>query len=159
MPRTLSTRLRKLPAELLLALVNGTAILVITAAVLVLVASTKLAHITETIATSATDAILSRAGAKPKEVIEKIEGVSEDVKALRAALQRARDGGDPGMGDAIDRLSERLTALDANIEKLRDARSLFVDELVTKATISVGQVIPNLTTCPSGRRQDSEEGS
>jgi uncharacterized phage infection (PIP) family protein YhgE len=159
MSGSLSARLRKLPGELLLALVNGTAILVIVAAVLVLVASTKLMHLSETIAASATDAILSRAGAKPVEVIQKIDGISDDVNALRVALKRARDDGAPRIGDKIDRLSETLSALDANIEKLRDARTLFADELVTKAAVSVGQVIQNLRACPSGTRQGSVEGS
>jgi hypothetical protein len=55
-----SARLQRLPGQLLLALVNGTAILVIAAAILTMIASSKVTHLAQNVASTMTDAVLSR---------------------------------------------------------------------------------------------------
>ena len=57
----LRARLRRLPGQLLLALINGTALLVIVAAIIALVAISKVNNLANDVA-STTDAVLSRIG-------------------------------------------------------------------------------------------------
>ena len=53
---------------MLLALINGTAILVIVAAILALIASSKVSHLANDVASTMTDAVLSRIDVKPRQV-------------------------------------------------------------------------------------------
>jgi hypothetical protein len=85
--RRLSTRLRRLPGQLLLALINGTAILVIIAAILALAASSKIAHLADYIASTMTDAVLSRVDVEPQQVLANVRSVAADVRTLVAALE------------------------------------------------------------------------
>lgn len=88
-----STRLRALPCQLLLALINGTAVLVIAASILAIVAASKVTHLAQNVASTMTDAVLSRIGEDPKQVVRDLQSVSDEVHTLLAALeQRKADG-------------------------------------------------------------------
>jgi hypothetical protein len=60
----LRARLRRLPGQLLLALINGTALLVIVAAIIALVAISKVTNLANDVASTMTDAVLSRIGSQ-----------------------------------------------------------------------------------------------
>ena len=64
----LVARLKRLPAQLLLALVNATALLVITACILLVVVLNRVDHAAETIAGKVTDATISRLDMSPADV-------------------------------------------------------------------------------------------
>jgi hypothetical protein len=144
----LSTRLRRLPGQLMLALVNGTAILVIVAAILAMIASSKVTHLAQNVASTMTDAVLSRFDANPRQVVQNIQRVSDDVHTLTVALSRTKTDGISGLGPEVARLNERLASLNANLEELRDARSDLIDDLVTKAGNALGEALRNLRSCP-----------
>ena len=67
-----SARLRRLPGQLVLALINATAILVIAAAILALVAMAKIDHLAGRVATTMTDAVLSKAGGLPRDALAEL---------------------------------------------------------------------------------------
>jgi len=144
----LSTRLRKLPGQLLLALVNGTAVLVILAAILAIIATSKVTHLAHNVASTMTDAVLSRVGEDPRHVVQNIQRVSDDVHALTMALKTAKSEGVPGLGPEVARLNQRLDELQSNLQRLRDARSTLIDELVAKVGNVAGDALQNLGTCP-----------
>jgi hypothetical protein len=146
----LSKRLRRLPGQLLLALVNGTAILVIAAAVLAIVASSKVTHLAQNVASTMTDAVLSRVDGSPRQVIQSLQGFSDEVHTLVTALQQAKVDGLTRLDPEIARLNERLGALEANIKQLRDARSHLVDEAIARVASSLSEGLQNLRTCPHG---------
>ena len=58
----ISARLRRLPGQLLLVLVNATTILVIVAAILALVAVERINHLAGNVAATMTEAVLSKVG-------------------------------------------------------------------------------------------------
>ncbi len=90
----LSGRLRKLPGQLLLAIVNGTAVLVIAAAILALIAVSKVNGLADNVASTMSNAVLSEVGGNPRQVVANIQGVSDDVHAITIALEQAKaDGG------------------------------------------------------------------
>jgi hypothetical protein len=153
----LSTRLRRLPGQLMLAVVNGTAILVIVAAILAMVASSKVTHLAQNVASTMTDAVLSRVNASPRQVIQNIQRVSDDVHTLTVALSRTKTDGVSGLGPEVARLNERLGSLKANLEELQGARSDLIDELVTKAGNALGEAFRDLRACPrvDGSRADT----
>ena len=145
-----STRLRALPRQLLLALINGTAILVIAAAVLAIIASSKITHLAQDVATTMTDAVLSGIGEDPKQVVQALRSVSDEVHKLRAALEESKANATDRLGPEIARLSERLNSLEAAIEQLTDARSRLIDEVIVEVGSSLSEGLQNLRACPNG---------
>lgn len=146
----LSPRLRKLPGQLLLALVNGTAILVIAASLLALVATAKVTHLAETVATTMTDAVLSRVDVKPRRVLAKLESVSADVQTLRASLAEKKADGIAALDPAIEQLNERLATLETSIAQLRETRSRLLDEATARLSLSLGETLQDFGACKIG---------
>jgi hypothetical protein len=140
-------RLRRLPGQLLLSLVNGTAILVIAAAILAIVAYSKVTHLAQNVASTMTDAVLSRVDGDPLQAVRNIQRLSDDVHKLVITLKQAKVDGIAGLEPEIARLSERLSALDTNIGQLRDARSRLIDELIAKVGTSVSEGLQNFRPC------------
>jgi flagellar motility protein MotE (MotC chaperone) len=139
----LRERLWRLPGQLLLALINGTAILVIVAAILALVALSKVTHLAEDVASTMTDAVLSRIDVKPQQVIANLQNVTADVHALAGLLKQARVEVPDRLEPEVANLNERLSALQASIDQLREARSSLVDEAINR----IGRVLSeNLET-------------
>jgi flagellar motility protein MotE (MotC chaperone) len=145
-----SKRLRRLPGQLLLALVNGTAVLVIAAAVLAIIASSKVTHLAQNVASTMTDAVLSRVDGTPRQVLQNLQGISDEVHTLLTALQQAKVDGLTRLDPEVARLNERLSALEANIKQLHDARSRLVDEAIAKVASSLSEGLQNFRACPHG---------
>ncbi|WP_108680706.1 hypothetical protein [Methyloceanibacter sp. wino2] len=142
-----SVRLRQLPRQLLLALLNGTAILVIAAALLALAATANVTHLAETVAATMTDAVLTRVDVKPRRVLEKLEDLTVEIQSLRSELQEKKVYGGAPLDPAIDRLYERLAALETAIDQLRDGRSQLLDEATARLSLSLGQALQDFGAC------------
>ena len=125
-------RLRRLPLHLLLALINGTAILVIVAAILGLLALSEVNHLADNVASTMTDAVLSRINLEPQQVLATFKDVAADVDRLVGLLKQARSEGPSRLVPEVEKLSERLSALRASIKQLDEARSSLVDEAITR---------------------------
>jgi len=151
MPNTqtdgLSFRLRKLPGQLLLALVNGTAILVIAAALLALVATARVTHLAENVAATMTDAVLSRADVQPRRLLAKIQRVSADVHEVRRALTQKNANGLASLEPAIALLNERLEGLETGLAQLRNARTRLMDEATARLSLSLGEALQDFGAC------------
>lgn len=142
-----TARLWRLPGQVLLALLNGTAVLVIVASVLALVASAKISNLAHNVATTMTEAVLSRVAVKPAQFRETLEGVSDDIQTLTAMLKQGRANAAVSLNPAIERLNERLTALEAGVERLGDARAALIDEAVAQISLSVGETLQRFGAC------------
>ena len=143
----LHERLRSLPRQLLLALINGTAILVIVAAILTLVALSKITHVANDVASTMTDAVLSRIDVKPQQVVANLQNVASDVRELVGELKQAKAEGSTRLDQKIAELSERASGLQAGVEKLREARSSLIDEAITRISRALAESLHNLKGC------------
>ena len=144
-------RLQALPCQLLLALINGTAILVIVAAILAIVALSKVTHLANDVASTMTDAVLSRIDVKPQQVLTNLENVAADVHALAGSLKQARAEGPTSLDPEIAKLSERLNALQASIEQLGKARSSLIDEAIGRIGRALAGSLQNFKECKSAQ--------
>ena len=144
----LSARLRRLPGQLLLALVNGTVVLVIVAAVLVLVAAARIDHLAANVAATMTDAVLTRLDARPQEVRAEFRSFGDKVSELTAALKTAAADGSPVLGGQITELGEQVAALRVGIEQLDGAKSRLIDETVAAFGQSVAAGLDRWRRCP-----------
>ncbi|MEJ2518449.1 MAG: hypothetical protein P8Y82_10960 [Methyloceanibacter sp.] len=142
-----SFRLRRLPGQLLLALLNGTAILVIAAALLALAATAKVTHLAENVAATMTDAVLSRVDVKPGRVIAKIDNLTTEIRSLRDALQQEKVERRADLDPAVRQLKEKLAHLEKAIENLSDARSRLVNEAAAQLSLSLGEVLQDFGSC------------
>jgi len=86
----ITARLWKLPGQLLLALINATAILVIVAAILALVAIARVDHFAENVVATMTEAVLSKVDLPAKDVLANLQKLTAEVRALRDAVGGAR---------------------------------------------------------------------
>src|SRR6478672_2238152 len=107
----ISSRLWKLPRQLLLALINATAILVIVAAIVTLVAITRISHFAENVVATMTEAVLSKVDLPQKDVLSNIRNLTAEVSALGNTLREIKTGEHPALQPELAQLKEALTVL------------------------------------------------
>jgi hypothetical protein len=115
---------------LLLALINATAILVIAAAILALVAITRIDHFAGNLVATMTEAVLSKVDLPPKDVLANLRNLTAEVRSLGNALGEIRAGENPILQFEIVRLKEALTVLNISLDRLGSARSILTDEAI-----------------------------
>ena len=145
----IAAKLWQLPGRLLLALIDATAILVIVAAILALVAMARIDNFAGNVVATMTEATLSRIDLPSKDVLANLRTLTEDVRALRNGLQEIRARENPVLQSEIARLREALTALDANVDRLTSARTFLTDEAIGRLGRSVTDTLTKLRGCAS----------
>jgi hypothetical protein len=108
------TRLMRLPRQLLLALVNAAALLVIVACVLALLVLNRAETAGERIAGAATDAALARLQVSPEDFGERLERLDEQLETLNARLS------DPGLKDHWE-ITQQLKDLNRSLSGISRA--------------------------------------
>lgn len=145
----IAARLWQLPGRLLLALIDATAILVIVAAILALVAMARIDNFAGNVVATMTEATLSKIDLPSRDVLANLRTLTEDVRALRNGLQEMRTRENPVLQSEIARLREALTALDANVDRLTSARTFLTDEAIGRLGRSVADTLTKLRGCAS----------
>ena len=126
----ISARLWRLPGQLLLALINATAILVIVAAIVALVAIARINHFAENITAKMTEAVLSKVDLPEREVLANIRNLTAEVRTLGNTLREIKDGERPALQPELAKLKEALTVLNVSIDRIGNARSILTDEAI-----------------------------
>ena len=142
----IAARLWRLPGQLLLALVNATAILVIVAAVVALVAIARI----ENMAATMTGAILSKVDLPSKDVLANLRNLTAEVRTLRNAVGEFKAGENPALQTEIAQLKEKLTVLNVSVERLRGARSILTDEAIGQMGRTASDTLIKLRDCSAG---------
>jgi hypothetical protein len=148
----ISARLWKLPGQLLLALLNATAILVIVAAIITLLAISRIDSFAENIAASMTGAVLSKLDLPQKDVLGNIKSLTAELRTLGTNLREIRTGEHPALQPELGRLKEAVALLNANVERLTSARAALSDEAIGRLGRSAGDVLTKWRDCSSGAR-------
>ena len=145
----ISARLWRLPGQLLLALINATAILVIVASILALVALVRIEHFAENIVATTTYAVLSKVDLPSKDVLANVRELTGEVRALGKALREFKAGDHPVLESEIARLKEPLSALSNSVDRLGHARSILTDEVAARFGDTVTRTLMKLRDCSS----------
>ena len=151
----ISAQLWRLPGRLLLALINATAILVILAAILALVAIARIDHFAENVVATMTEAVLSKVDLPPKATLANLRNLTAEVRTLRDALREIKAGEHPALQSEIAQLKEALTVLNVSVERLGNARSILTDEAIEQLGRTVTDALTKLRDCSSSARQVS----
>ena len=103
-------RLRRLPIKFLLALIDATAILLIVAAILALVAMVRIDNFSGRLVTTMTEAVLSKIDLPSKDVLANLRNLTEEVRALGNTLRETKVEESQAVQLKVTQLNEVLTA-------------------------------------------------
>jgi hypothetical protein len=148
----ISARLWRLPGQLLLALINATAILVIVAALVTLVAIARINHFAENVTATMTEAVLSKVDLPERDVLANIRNLTAEVRTLGNTLREIKDGGPPALQPELAKLKEALTVLNVSIDRIGNARSILTDEAIGQLGRTVTDGLMKLRDCSSTAR-------
>jgi hypothetical protein len=156
----ISARLRRLPVQLLLALINGTAILVIVASVLAIVAFVRIENFAANISATMTQAVLSKIDLPSKDVLANIRELTGETRALGNTLREIKEDKNPILESEIARLTGRLDALSLSVDRIGNARAILTDEVAARFGDAMTRTMMKLRDCsfnavPMGRRPQS----
>jgi len=147
----ISARLWRLPKQFLLALINATAILVIAAAIVALIAIARINHFAENIVTTMTEAVLAKVDLPQKDVLANLRDLTAEVRTLGNTLREIKTGEHPALQPELARLKEALTVLNVSVDRLGSARSILTDEAIGKLGRTVTDALTKLRDCSSTR--------
>jgi hypothetical protein len=145
----ISARLWRLPGQLLRALINATAILVIVAAILALVAIARIDHFAENVVATMTEAVLSKIDLPSKDVLANLRNLTEEVRTLGNSLREIKAGENPSLQSKLLQLKEALTVLKISVDRLGSARSINTDEAIGQLGRTVTDTLMKLRDCSS----------
>jgi len=149
----ISARLWRLPGQLLLALINATALLVIVAAIVALVTIARINHFAENIVATMTEAVLSKIDLPQKDVLVNIRNLTAEVRTLGNTLREIKTGEHPALQPELAQLKEALTVLNVSVNRLGNARSILTDEAIGQLGRTVTDAVTRLRDCSSSARQ------
>jgi hypothetical protein len=149
----ISARLWRLPGQLLLALINATAILVIVAAIVALVAIGRINHFAENIVATMTGAVLAKVDLPQKDVLANIRNLTGELRTLGNTLREIKTGEHPALQPELAQLKEALTVLNVSVDRLGSARSILTDEAIGQLGRTVTDALTKLRDCSSSARQ------
>jgi hypothetical protein len=149
----ISARLWRLPGQLLLALINATAILVIVAAIVALVAIARINRFAENVVATMTEAVLSKVDLPQKDVLANIRNLTAEVRTLGNTLREIKTGEHPALQPELAQLKEALTVLNVSVDRLGSARSILTDEAIEQLGRTVTDALSKLRDCPTSTRQ------
>jgi hypothetical protein len=142
-------RLWRLPRDLLLALINATALLVIVAAILVLLAIVRIDNFAGNVAATMTDAVLSKIDLPSKDVLANLRRLREEVRTLDNTLREIRAGENPILRSETARLRDALMALNVSVDRLANASTILTDEAIRQVSRSVTDTLTRMRGCAS----------
>jgi len=153
----ISARLRRLPVDFLLALINATTLLVIVAAILALVVMVRIDNLAGRVVTTMTEAVLSKIDLPSKNVLANLRNLTEEVRTLGNTLRDIQVGENPVIQIEIARLKEALTALNASVDRLTNTRTILTDEAIAQLGRAVTDTLTQMRGCTSkvGQMQPS----
>ena len=152
----ISARLWKLPGQLMLALINATAILVIVAAIVALVAIARINHFAENITAKMTEAVLSKVDLPDRDVLANIRNLTTEVRTLGNTLREIKDGAF-GPSTRVGEAQGGATVLNVSIDRIGNARSILTDEAIGQLGRTITDGLTKLRDCSSRVRQATPE--
>ena len=127
--------------DFFLALVNTTAILVIVAAILALVAMARI----DNFAGRMTETVLSKIDLPSKNVLANLRNLTDEVRALGNTIREVRE--DSPLQPELARLRETLTALNVSINKLTDTRTGLTEEAIGHLGRAATETLTKMRNC------------
>src|SRR4051794_19567813 len=113
------------------------AVLVIIAALVTLLALSRIDRFAENISATMTGAVLAKLDLPQKDVLANIQKLTAEVRDLGSTLRQIRTAERPALDPGLAQLTDALSLLNANVERLASARSVLTDEAIGRFGRSV----------------------
>ena len=149
----ISARLWRLPGQLLLALINATAILMIVAAIFALVVIARINGFAENVVATMTEAVLSKVDLPQKDVLSNIRNLTAEVRTLGNTLREIKVGEQPALQPQLAQLKEARTVLSVSVDRFGSARSILTDEAIGPLGRTITDALTKLRDCSSSAGQ------
>jgi hypothetical protein len=146
-PVRIGARLKRIPLDLLLALINATALLVIAAAILAIVAMARVDSFAKRTVGTMTEAVLSKLDLPPRAALDNLRNLTEEVRSLGDSLREIKASENQPAQARIERLSEALTALKASIDRLANSRTILTDDVIEQLGRTVADTLSKVRSC------------
>ena len=162
--QTLGRRIMRLPGQFLLALVNATAILVIVAAALTIMAIDRFETAGTDLAADLTQKAFAQLGMTPEALKTKIASLEDKMENIRTGLDEAKQNDDGPLRTQIAELNDTLSELKAAVVKLGDARPAVAEAAIRQIGATVTDMLLQLRNCKStdtemtGKAKDWQAG-
>ncbi|MEM5581094.1 hypothetical protein WNZ15_01430 [Roseibium sp. AS2] len=154
----LGDRLLRLPGQLLLALVNATAVLVIAACVLAILVLNRVDEAGERIAGAVTEAALTRLQVTPADLKARLEAIDERIDGLRAQLADPDRQDHWQVNDQLKDLNRNLAGIRAAAEGLGAAGPDVAAVAFNEAGDLVTRALFALRGCEAGEKPTDPAG-
>jgi flagellar motility protein MotE (MotC chaperone) len=154
----ISTRLRKLPGQFVLALIDTTAILVIVAALLALIAITRVNNFAKDVVATMTEAALSKVDLPSRDVLANIQNLTAEIRTLGDTLRNLRERENPVLQSEIARLREALSTLNTSVDRFTEARTNLTEEAIGRLGQSLGETLMKMRGCTAKAGQLQPDG-
>jgi len=135
--------------QLVLALINATALLVIAAAILALVLISRVDNFAGNVAATMTEAALSKIDLPSREVLANLRNLADEIRTLGNSLRDAKEKEDPVLRSEVARLKEALSSVSKNINRLTSARTILTDEAIGQLARSASDTLMKMKGCAS----------
>ncbi|MGY3558691.1 hypothetical protein ACVWXP_001960 [Bradyrhizobium sp. USDA 4463] len=145
----ISERLWRLPAQFLLAMINATAILVIVAAIVAVVAIVRINHFAANVVATMTEAALSKVDLPPRDTLTNLRNLTVEVRTLGNTLREIKEENRPALKEEIAQVKGALNALSVSIDRLGSARSVLTDQAIERLGRTVADAVVKLRDCSS----------
>jgi hypothetical protein len=142
-------KLRRLPMQLVLALINATALLVIAASILAIVLISRVDNFAGNVAATMTEAALSKIDLPSREVLANLRNLADEIRTLGNSLRDAKEKEDPVLRSEVARLKEALSSVSKNINRLTSARTILTDEAIGQLARSASDTLMKMKGCAS----------
>jgi len=120
---------------------------VIAAAILALVAMARINNFAGSVVATMTDAVLSKIDLPSKDVLTNLRNLTEEVRTLGDTLREIRLEENPIAQSRMERLREALTALNVNVDRLTNTRTILTDEAIGQLSRAVTDTLTKMRGC------------
>jgi len=145
----IAVKLWQIPGKLLLALIDATAVLVIIAAILALVAIARIDNFAGNVVATMTEAALSKIDLPSRDVLANLRNLKEEARALASSLRKIREEEYPALQSEIARLKEAFSTVSASVDRLTNARTVLTDEAIGQLGRSFSNALTKMSGCAS----------
>lgn len=148
----LGGRLRRLPGDLALALVNATALLVILAAVLAIVAVGRVENAGARLAAAAAEAAFAELGVAPESARAELREIARETARIATAIEAAEGEAGDALEAGIDRIEGQLAEIRQAIEAAGAAGPALAEVAIREAADGLGDALARARGCEAPPR-------
>jgi hypothetical protein len=140
-------RLRQLPGQLMLSVINATALLVIAACVLTLMTFSHVENSVSRLSAVVVSAIFERVEFDAAKLAHRLHEAEQQIRDIRAAVKERVGAEDGPIGPRIEALTDGISGLRSDVAKLTTVKAQMTDQAFRTLGAALTEGIVGLRQC------------